>query len=60
VRGFYDDLIAFLDKVVERGFMKGAHRSMLIVAREPMDLIERLGATSPPQSRSGSRQVSAD
>jgi uncharacterized protein (TIGR00730 family) len=48
VRGFYDGLIAFLDKVVERGFMKGVHRSMLIVAQQPMELIERLEAYEPP------------
>jgi uncharacterized protein (TIGR00730 family) len=48
VRGFYDGLIAFLDKVVERGFMKDAHRSMLIVAQQPMELIERLRAYEPP------------
>jgi uncharacterized protein (TIGR00730 family) len=48
VRGFYDGFIAFLDQVVERGFMKGAHRSMLIVAQEPSQLIERLGASEPP------------
>ena len=48
VRGFYDRLIAFLDQVAERGFMKGAHRSMLIVAQEPIELIERLRAYEPP------------
>jgi predicted Rossmann-fold nucleotide-binding protein len=47
-RGFYDGLIAFLDKVTERGFLKGAHRSMLIVGQEPMELIERLRAYQPP------------
>jgi uncharacterized protein (TIGR00730 family) len=48
VRGFYDGLIAFLDQVAERGFMKGAHRAMLIVGQEPMELIERLRAYEPP------------
>ena len=48
VRGFYDGLIAFLDKVVERGFMNDAHRSMLIVAQQPMELIERLETYEPP------------
>ena len=28
--------------------MKGAHRSMLIVGQEPMELIERLRAYEPP------------
>jgi uncharacterized protein (TIGR00730 family) len=48
VRGFYDGLIAFLDQVAERGFVRGAHRAMLIVGQEPMELIERLRAYEPP------------
>jgi uncharacterized protein (TIGR00730 family) len=40
VRGFYDGLIAW--------FIKGAHRAMLIVGQEPMELIERLRAYEPP------------
>jgi uncharacterized protein (TIGR00730 family) len=48
VRGFYDGLIAFLDQVAERGFIRGAHRAMLIVGQEPMELIERLRAYEPP------------
>jgi uncharacterized protein (TIGR00730 family) len=47
VRGFYDGLIAFLDKVAELGVMKGPHRSMLIVAQQPLELIERIGAYEP-------------
>jgi uncharacterized protein (TIGR00730 family) len=48
VRGFYDGLIAFLDQVAERWFIRGAHRAMLIVGHEPMELIERLRAYEPP------------
>jgi uncharacterized protein (TIGR00730 family) len=48
VRGFYDGLIAFLNQVAERGFIKGAHRAMLIVGQEPTELIERLRAYEPP------------
>jgi uncharacterized protein (TIGR00730 family) len=48
VNGFYDDLITFLDGVADRRFMKGAHRAMLIVAREPVELIGRLRAYEPP------------
>jgi uncharacterized protein (TIGR00730 family) len=48
VRGFYDGLIAFLDQVAERGFIKGAHRAMLIVGQEPIELIDRLRAYEPP------------
>lgn len=48
VNGFYDDLITFLDGVADRRFMKSAHRAMLIVAREPVELVGRLQAYEPP------------
>jgi len=34
--------------VADRRFMKTAHRAMLIVAREPIELIGRLRAYEPP------------
>ena len=48
VEGFYDDLIGFLDRVVERRFMKAEHRRMLIVARAPADAIDWLRRYEPP------------
>lgn len=48
VDGFYDDLTMFLDNVVDRGFVRKEHRDMLIVAREPSELIERLRCYAPP------------
>lgn len=48
VNGFYDDLITFLNGVADRRFMKTAHRAMLIVVQEPIELIGRLRAYEPP------------
>ena len=48
VAGFYDRLIAFLDDVVERGFVKPVHRSMLIVEDEPAALIRAIRGYEPP------------
>jgi uncharacterized protein (TIGR00730 family) len=48
VDGFYDPLIAFLEGVVAHRFLKDAHRSMLIVADAPDDLLARLAAYEPP------------
>jgi uncharacterized protein (TIGR00730 family) len=48
VHQFYDGLIGFLDQVVERRFMKDIHRSMLIVAEEPAELLDRLRSYTPP------------
>ena len=48
VAGFYDRLISFLDDVVERGFVKPVHRSMLIVEDEPAALIRAIRGYEPP------------
>ncbi len=52
VAGFYDGLTAFLDHVVQQGFMKALHREMLIVADDSATLLDRLGAyTAPAQTK---------
>jgi len=48
VAGFYDGLTAFLDQVVENGFMKPLHRDMLIVEVDGPALLDRLVAYRPP------------
>lgn len=47
--GFYDKLTAFLDDVVERGFVKPIHRSMLIVEENPAALIHAIRGYEPPK-----------
>lgn len=47
--GFYDKLTDFLDDVVERGFVKPIHRSMLIVENEPAALIDAILAYESPK-----------
>ena len=48
VSGFYDGLIAFLDDVAGLGFMRQAHRAMLIVAEEPAGLLGLMRSYRPP------------
>jgi uncharacterized protein (TIGR00730 family) len=40
--GFFDPLLAWLDRAVEEGFLKTKHRRLLIEAREPDQLLDRL------------------
>jgi uncharacterized protein (TIGR00730 family) len=42
--GYYDRLIDFLDHAVEHDFLKPIHRSLLILANEPPDLLSRFEA----------------
>ncbi len=49
VAGYYDRLLGFLDHVVGEGFMRAAHRDMLLVADEPSALLARLRDYRAPQ-----------
>jgi hypothetical protein len=46
VAGFWDDLIAFMDKVTESGFMSPARRAQLLVADEIGEALEMLDAAT--------------
>jgi uncharacterized protein (TIGR00730 family) len=48
VGGYFDSLLAFLDHAVSQGFMKREHRDMLLVARGPEAMLERLEAYTAP------------
>ena len=48
VAGFYDKLISFVDDVVTAGFLRDAHRAMLMIDREPQALVARMQAYRPP------------
>ena len=45
VAGFYNHLFVFLDHLVREGFLKEGHRNNLVVAGEPVELIEKLENT---------------
>jgi uncharacterized protein (TIGR00730 family) len=47
VAGFYTGLSAFLDHMVEEGFLLGAHRSTMLSASDPGTLLDRLEAFQP-------------
>ncbi len=42
VAGFYDELLRFLDTACEQGFMKQAHRDILIADTDPDTLLDRM------------------
>lgn len=56
INGFYSTLGAFLDHVVEEGFLKPVHRDMLQVADQPADLLDGLATWQPPQETKWIRQ----
>jgi uncharacterized protein (TIGR00730 family) len=50
VARFYDGLTAFLDQVVTCGFLRPAHREMLIVESTASGLLDRLRSYRPPDA----------
>ena len=44
VAGYWERLLAFLDYMVDERFIRAEHRDVLLVEREPVALLERLGS----------------
>jgi uncharacterized protein (TIGR00730 family) len=40
--GYFDDLRRFADRMVEEGFLRPAHRDLLLVAKDADDLLDRM------------------
>ena len=47
VGDFYTPLLAFLDQVVVRGFLDAAHRSMILTAENPEELLQQFANYRP-------------
>jgi uncharacterized protein (TIGR00730 family) len=48
VDGFFDPLLAYLDRTVEEGFVSAAHRRLLKVSNDPAVLLAKLARVEPP------------
>ena len=49
--GFYDQILAAVDRMVEEGFLKDLNRDMLLVSEQMEELFERMINYSPPSVR---------
>ncbi len=49
VDGFYDQLLGFIDTATHTGFIKPAHRDLLIVEKDPGPLLQRMQDYVPAQ-----------
>jgi uncharacterized protein (TIGR00730 family) len=49
VAGYFDPLLAFLDRAVEEKFVRDVHRAMVIVESDPRKLLARLESYEPPR-----------
>jgi uncharacterized protein (TIGR00730 family) len=50
VAGFFDPLLAWIDRAVRDGFLRPEHRRLLQVADDEDGLLRRLGCSSAPES----------
>lgn len=48
VAGYYDPLVAMIERFIEEGFVADEHRSLLLVDTDPVRLIDRMTAHPPP------------
>jgi uncharacterized protein (TIGR00730 family) len=48
VNGYFNHLLSFLDHAEAEGFVRPAHREMLLVSKHPGDLIRRFESYLPP------------
>lgn len=48
VNGYYDPLLAMADRAVSEGFLRDAHRELLLADTEPQRLLDRLESYVPP------------
>jgi hypothetical protein len=48
VAGYFGPLVAFFDRAVAEGFLRPDHRRLLLVGREPGELLDRFEVWDPP------------
>jgi uncharacterized protein (TIGR00730 family) len=51
IDGFFDHLLAYLDRATREGFVRAEHRQMLLVADTPAELLDLFDHYEPPTIR---------
>lgn len=51
INGFFDQILAAVDRMVEEGFLKDLNRDMLLVSEDIEDLLKRMQNYNPPSVR---------
>jgi uncharacterized protein (TIGR00730 family) len=50
VAGYYDPLLKVFDQMVEKNFLGGAHRELVLVAEDPSSLLQWFEGYEPPET----------
>src|SRR5947208_3753235 len=51
IAGYYDGLLAFIDRAMTMGFLSSRHREMLVVESDARALLHRFTCYSPPENK---------
>ena len=61
IRGYYDALLAFLDRATAEGFVAPRHRAMLVMESDARQLLDRFRQYAPPLAKwGGGRPVESE
>src|ERR1051325_4031297 len=61
IRGYYDALLAFLDRATAEGFVAPRHRAMLVMESDARQLLDRFRQYAPPLAKwAGGRPVESE
>ena len=50
-KGFFDHVLAAMDRMVQEGFLKDVNRDMVLVSEQVEELLERMRTYTPPEVR---------
>ena len=50
IAGYYNPLLRVFDQMVEKDFLRGAHRELILVADNPSSLLRRFEGYEPPKT----------
>ena len=50
-KGFFDHVLAAMDRMVQEGFLKDVNRDMVLVSELVEELLERMRTYTPPEVR---------
>ena len=50
IAGYYDPLLRVFDQMLEKDFLRGAHRELILVADDPSSLLQRFEGYEPPKT----------
>lgn len=55
--GYFEPLMAMIERMVDNGFLDARYRDMLVVSRRPEELLDAFAAYAPPERKGYERPI---